>query len=451
MPVTSPDPQSTDDKLPLLGVPDTARCVAWRDGVGVSAGEFLAHVDQVARQLPDGAHVVNLCRDRYAFLVAFCAVLVRGQSNLLPPSHAPQDVADIAARYADCYSLGEQAPSSAAVQHVDMPPLARNARATEIPRIATDHVAAIGHTSGSTGTPQASVKTWGSYAASTAGNLTALHSYLAEPFNLLATVPPQHMYGMEMSVLLPLLANAGIHVAQPLLPADIAHALRELPHPRVLVTTPVHLRALLASAQPMPSVAAMVSATAPMSGELAREAESRLGGPLVEVFGSTETCVFASRRSALDADWQPYPGVSLTPQAEGTRIEAPQLPAPVTLADIIEFSEAGCFRLVGRAGDLLEMAGKRASLGDLTQRLLAVEGVEDAVLFQQDNPDSLGVRRLAALVVAPGCSEADVTAALRSRLDPVFLPRPLRKVERLPRNGTGKLPRAALLAALADS
>jgi len=60
------------------------------------------------------------------------------------------------------------------------------------------------------------------------------------------------------------------------------------------------------------------------------------------------------------------------------------------------------------------------------------------------------VNRLAALVVAPGLREADVLAALRASIDPVFLPRPLRCVDKLPRNATGKLPRAALLAALGN-
>ena len=38
---------------------------------------------------------------------------------------------------------------------------------------------------------------------------------------------------------------------------------------------------------------------------------------------------------------------------------------------------------------------------------------------------------------------------LRQRIDPVFLPRPLLLVDRLPRNATGKLPQQALQA-LAD-
>jgi acyl-coenzyme A synthetase/AMP-(fatty) acid ligase len=55
---------------------------------------------------------------------------------------------------------------------------------------------------------------------------------------------------------------------------------------------------------------------------------------------------------------------------------------------------------------------------------------------------------VAALVVAPGLDEIAVMAALREVLDPVYLPRPLRLLPTLPRNATGKLPRAALLEAL---
>lgn len=437
--------------LPLLGTTDSMRCVAWRRGRSIRAGEFLAHVGQVARQLPSARHVVNLCEDRYVFLVAFCAALTRGQTNLLPPSRAPQAVADIMTAHPGCYTVGDRPLPDTPPGHVHLPDPGAVDTAmapAAMPMIDVDHVAAIGYTSGSTGRPQASVKTWGSYAASTAGNLGMLRRYLDEPFQVLATVPPQHMYGMEMSVLLPLFGHIGVHAARPLLPADVARALQELPAPRVLVTTPVHLRALLASGQAMSPLAAMMSATAPLSDDLARAAEARFGAPLLEVFGSTETCVFASRRSAHDDAWTPYVGVTLHPQSAGTRVEAPQLAKPATLADIVELDAHGRFRLMGRHGDLLDMAGKRASLADLNQRLLAIDGIEDGVIFQLDNADALGVRRLAALIVAPDRTEADILAILRRAIDPVFLPRPLRKVAHLPRNLTGKLPRTALLAML---
>ena len=66
-------------------------------------------------------------------------------------------------------------------------------------------------------------------------------------------------------------------------------------------------------------------------------------------------------------------------------------------------------------------------------------------MFQLDHADTTGVRRIAALAVAPTLDAAAILSALRAQLDPVFLPRRLRCVESLPRNDTGKLPRQGLL------
>ena len=439
-------------RLPLLGADDPARVVAWRHGEPVSAARFLAQVQAVAAELPTAAAAVNLCEDRYAFLVAFCAIALRGQANLLPSSRAPQAVDEVMAAHPGCYALGEQALDPAPRSYRQLPSLDAAPPldpAAAWPSIPAGQVVAIGYTSGSTGTPGANLKTWGSFHASNAGNLARLHAIVGERFELVATVPPQHMYGMEMSVLLPLLGNVGVHTGRPFFPADVAAALAAVPAPRVLVTTPVHLRALIDSGIELPAVAAMVSATAPLPVGLARAAEQRFAAPLLEVFGSTETCVFASRRPTVDEDWLLYDDVTLHPQPDGTAVEAPQLGAPVSLADLVSLSRDGRrFRLCGRHADMLEIAGKRASLADLTRRLLAIPGVRDGVVFQHGDGDALGVHRIAALVVAPELDEHAILDALRRAIDPLFLPRPLKRVAALPRNETGKLPRAALLALL---
>lgn len=439
-------------RLPLLDAVDPARVLAWRDGEAVTAERFLAHVHAVAAGLPAAAAAVNLCEDRYAFLVAFCAIVLRGQANLLPSSRAPEAVDEVMAAHPGCYALGEQALDPAPHGYRRLPPLdtvPMHGLAGGWPLVPADQVAAIGYTSGSTGTPSANIKTWRSFHASNAGNLAMLRAAVGPRFEVVATVPPQHMYGMEMSVLLPLLGDVAVHGGRPFFPADVAAALAEVPAPRVLVTTPVHLRAVVESGITLPPLAAMLSATAPMPVELAQAAEQRFGAPVLEVFGSTETCVFASRRPTVDEDWVLYDGVALHPQPDGTAVEAPQLEAPVNLADIVSLSDGGRrFRLRGRHADMLEIAGKRASLGDLTRRLLAIPGVRDGVVFQLGDGDVLGVHRIAALAVAPGLDEHAILDALRRAIDPLFLPRPLKLVGALPRNETGKLPRNALLELL---
>lgn len=438
-------------RLPLLIADDPGRVLVWGEHGPITAGAFMADVQHVAAQLPARAAAVNLCEDRYAFLVTFCALLVRGQTNLLPASRAPEAIDAARADQPGSYAVGEQARASAPPGYLRVQ-LRDGTAAPEpvaVPLLDPGQCAVIGYTSGSTGRPTPSAKTWGSFSTSNAANLAMLRAALPWPFHLVATVPPQHMYGMETSVLLPLLGGVSVHGSRPLFPADIAAALAAVPAPRVLATTPVHLRALVASGVPLPPLAGMLSATAPMPAALAARAEERYGAPLLEMFGSTETCVFATRRSALETRWRVYPGVKLRPQPDGTVVDAPQLAAPVTLADLVTLHEDGAsFELRGRHADQLEIAGKRASLGALTQRLLAIPGVEDGVVLQLDEADAMGVRRVAALAVAPALDEQQILDALRRAIDPVFLPRPLRRVAALPRNDTGKLPRAAVLALL---
>ena len=429
-----------------IGSPD--RTIAFDGDRQVTLATFLAQVRGVAAGLPAGRHAINLCEDRYRFLVAFCAVAVRGQTTLLPPSRAPAVIADELRRHADSYCVGD-AELADPPPHYWRLPARLPEEAGDALRIEDDALVAIGFTSGSTGQPSPNPKTWRGFRTSTAQNLAALGDLWPAGMHphLVATVPPQHMYGMEMSVLMPLLGEVAIHAARPFFPEDIASALRAARAPRVLVTTPVHLRALVESSVELPPMAGIVSATAPLSATLAAAAESRFGCEVREVFGSTETCVIARRRTAREDAWTPLPGVHVQPQPDGSLVHAPHLVAPVALADLVEAAPGGRFVLRGRQADLLEIAGKRASLGDLTRQLQTVPGVRDGVVFQLDPCRSTGVGRIAALVVAD-IDEAAILDVLRRGIDPVFLPRPLKRVSSLPRNETGKLPRAALLRLL---
>jgi len=437
--------------LPLLSVADAERPFAWREGRAVSVAAFLADVEAVAATLPSARHAINLCEDRYAFLVAFCAVIVRGQTNLLPPSRAPHAIDEVLAAHPGSYALGEI--ERAGLPYVRIRCGAGTMRADiEVPDVDGEQTIAIGFTSGSTGQPKANPKTWASVRASTAHNTRTLAEAMGlvdgTLAHVVATVPPQHMYGLELSVLLPLFGPFAVHGGKPFFPADVATALAEVPAPRMLVTTPIHLQALLRDPVQLPALAAITSATAPLSQELAAEAEARYGAPVVELFGSTETCVIAHRRTTSETAWRVYPDIVLKPQPDGTLVDAPYFGQPVVLQDIVELLPDHAFHLCGRNADLVEIAGKRASLADLTRRLLALPGVTDAVALQLDAEDGSGVRRIAALVVAPERSEAALLEELRLAVDPVFLPRPFRRVAALPRNETGKLARASVLEAL---
>ena len=121
---------------------------------------------------------------------------------------------------------------------------------------------------------------------------------------------------------------------------------------------------------------------------------------------------------------------------------------PTPLADEIELLTTERFLLHGRTADLINIAGKRSSLGYLNHQLNALPGVADGAFFMPDDQpiDDENVTRLMAFVVAPGMTAATLLAALRERIDAIFIPRPIVLLDSLPRNSTGKLPRDTLAA-----
>ncbi len=423
-----------------------SRALIRRDGGVETAARIVARASVLAASLAPGA-VVNLCEDRAHFLITFLAALMAGRTTLLPPARTEQAIAETIAAHGAAVLVDDRQAGSLCAGG-DMVDAGATGDALAFLRaIDPDSIVVIGYTSGSTGRPSANAKTWRAFDACTRQNLALLQT-LAPAFTVMATVPSQHMYGMELAVLLPLLGPVAVSDARPLFPQDLAEAVARVPGPCVLVTTPVHLRAFVAAGIAWPPLAGIVSATAPLPAELARAAEDAFRAPLLETFGSTETCIIGHRRPVLDPRWRLMPGLALLSDPAGTRVSAPYFDTPVLLQDRLRALPGNRFQVEGRCQDMIEIAGKRASLGDITARLLTVPGVLDAAAVQSPFPDAAGVQRVHAIVVAADVGDEAILAALRRGLDPVFLPRRIVRVERLPRNDTGKLRRADLLALL---
>src|SRR3546814_16529214 len=86
-------------------------------------------------------------------------------------------------------------------------------------------------------------------------------------------------------------------------------------------------------------MAGIVTATAPLPQPLAAAAEARFGCAVREVFGSTETCILARRRTALEDAWTPLPGARVTPQPDGTLLHAGPLPQRGAREEVVEHVE----------------------------------------------------------------------------------------------------------------
>ena len=438
------------DRLPLLRHSGQHSVVAYCGDGPITLGRFLHDVREVARALPDVPHVLNVCADRYRFAVGLAAALTRGQATLLPPNQTPEMLERLQSGYAGLYRLADGPARDFNLPTVAFPAIpAHDGHAGEVPSIPASQPATLMFTSGSTGDPVPHMKTWGTLVASGAAEGARLG--LADSGAVvLGTVPPQHMYGLESTVIMPLQCGLALHHARPFYPADVCDALAALPRPRALVTTPVHLRALICGVDPLPVVDLVICATAPLATDLAHEAEARFGAPLHEIYGCTEAGQIASRRTTESAQWQLLPGMRLFHDEQGPWVHGGHVDEATLLSDMIELCGPERFVLHGRNADLVNIAGKRTSLAHLNHQLNSIDGVEDGV-FVLPGEDSREVARLMAFVVAPGKTRSAILDALRSRIDPAFMPRPLVLVDALPRNATGKLPHAALQALAAES
>ena len=384
------------------------------------------------------------------------AVISAGQCNLLPPNRQLSTIRTLAEQYPDCYVIHDsnEAEQPHSLLSFDVSQISAGvspdpAQSIESPLIPDAQLAAISFTSGSTGESKPNGKTWSNLRQGIAINRENMLKQAPPQLHMLATVPPQHMYGLELTVMLPMLADICIHSGQPLFPLDVQQALMRMPMPRCLVSTPRHLQAMLGSGLEFPAVERVFSATAPMDQNLAKEVEQCFAASVIEIYGCSEVGSIARRYTARDENWTPFSAMKITSINELATVRAPHLESAIELQDVIAMQADGSFSLSGRLADLVNIAGKRGSLSQINQHLLAIPEVSDGVVFDPAiTPGKESVRRLAAVVVASGISKQELRARLSENLDPVFIPRPIVFADSLPRNETGKLTRQAVLELL---
>jgi acyl-coenzyme A synthetase/AMP-(fatty) acid ligase len=423
--------------------------IAYRNGAIITVAQYLADVKYCADKLPEAQHVLLACQDRYAFAVGFGAAMMRGQISLLPSTHTEELIAKLATTYPNTYCLTDEADCSIKLPQTNISKWLLQVQlltSLTVPHFPVEQVAALVFTSGSTGLPVAHKKTWGKLVINVQSEGKRLGVVPGSGYTIIGTVPPQHMYGFESTVLIAMQNECAFESSKPFYPADIERAVNDTPRPRALITTPFHLRALLTELESPTRVDLLVSATAPLAVSLAVLAEQKMAEQLLEIYGSTETGQLATRRTSETYDWTPFEGIQISQKDESFFASGDQVEGTVAINDRLELKQNN-FILHGRTVDMVNIAGKSTTLGYLNYQLLSIPDVEDGAFFaQSETTEGLGnTARLAAVVVAPLHTLESLQQALRKRIEPAFLPRPLKLVESLPRNATGKLPHAELL------
>ncbi len=480
----------------------------------ISLGELLQTVDYLAAKVPAHQYLLNLYEERYYFLLGFLLGLKQQTISLFPSTVTTHVLTQLNDNYDDLLLLSDLKPeheqSYEEFQVFDLKGLLEetdfhHALASQslsdkklwaiIPEIQLSRNIAIIFTSGSTGQPKPYIKQWNDLLISTRHLTQCLfsdkstHDGVDTHTNkstgkksisaLLATVPAQHMYGLEASIIVALQNGFLIHSRKPFFPQDITQSLEELIQfahscgqtiETTVITTPLHLKACLKTEVPLPGIKQFFSATAPLPTELAQLCETQYSVPVLEIFGCTEVGSIACRRTTETEQWTVLNDITLEALSSShgnineqfnssnlnkndetaqndIRINTSRSIKHFLFNDIIELLDERHFILKGRKEDLINLAGKRTSLNYLNHHLQSCEELTDACFYQEP----LTENRLVAFVVLKqptDMSNKQMSLKIRSYLKPliesIFLPKKIYFVDTLPRNATGKLPQSEL-------
>jgi hypothetical protein len=115
----------------------------------------------------------------------------------------------------------------------------------------------------------------------------------------------------------------------------------------------------------------------------------------------------------------------------------------------------GGFEHLGRPDGVVKLGGKRVAVQEVEKRAIALEGISDAAVLVRPASELRGSQLWLAVESSDAhWSETTLKRSLAEHFDAVVLPRRYRIVQKLPRDGLGKLKHSALLRlfeALPDS
>jgi malonyl-CoA/methylmalonyl-CoA synthetase len=369
-------------------------------------------------------------------------------------------------------SLGADGRSGGLIEAADS-----RASAFADAQVETDDLAAILYTSGTTGRSKGAMLSHGNL-ASNALTLKDAWRFTGDDV-LLHALPVYHTHGLFVATNTVLAAGASMIF----LPTfDLSQTISLLPQATVFMGVPTYYTRLLGTPELDRDLTAgmrlFVSGSAPLLADTHAEWRARTGHAILERYGMTETNMITS--NPYDGDRVPgsvgpaLPGVQariadpetgrLLPQGEIGVIEVkgpnvfkgywrmPEKTAAEFRADGFFITgdlglkdERDYVFIVGRGKDLIITGGFNVYPKEVESELDALEGVLESAVIGLAHAD-FGEAVTAVVVARPGVllDEAELIAALRTRLAGFKAPKRVLIAEALPRNAMGKVQKALL-------
>ena len=340
------------------------------------------------------------------------------------------------------------------------------------------------YTSGSTGAPKGVVLTqralfWN------AVNSTHMHD-LTSADRVLTTLPMFHVGGMNIQTTPALHAGASVSLHAKFDPAATLDAI-ERERITLTVLVPAQLSALMElprwKSADLSSLRVISTGSTIIPEAFVRKVSER-GIPVIQVYGSTETCPIAAYVRAGDALRKAGSagvaalhcevkvvderGAELPAGQDGEiLVRGPNVAtgywnAPGETAqtfvdgwyrsgDLGHFDEEGHLYVVSRKKDMIISGGENVYPAEVETVLLESPAIEEACVVGLPEP-RWGEAVVAAVVLKAGCrmSEQEALALFKGRIARYKHPREVRFLERLPRSALGKVQKEAVRAALTE-
>ena len=385
--------------------------------------------------------------DSLLFTQALLACALGGYQAILPGHQRLAGLQALQAQFDGLLTDGELPGAALAVPQLRLPLLvADDEREADGAALPPERLDLTLFSSGSTGEPKAIPKAWPQLEAELRVQMALWGERLVDT-RVLASVSHQHIYGLLFRILLPLALGRPFDRRS----IDYPEQLALQTAPWALIASPAFL-SRLDPAIPAAGCRLIVSSGGPLQPGDAQQAKLLLGQLPVEIFGSSETGGIGWRqRHQVQTPWTTLPGVEVRVGPDQCLLlRSPFLPTAEWLdcADRILMTGAG-FELLGRQDRVVKLEEKRISLDEVEARLQALAEVESAAVL----PLLQGQRQIlgAVLVLSeagasrwaelgPGRFLLALRQQLRPWLEPVALPRSVRRVEQMPVNAQGKRP-----------
>ncbi|WP_172385829.1 acyl-CoA synthetase [Streptomyces sp. MNP-20] len=479
--------------IPALTAPGDAPALRFGDralsyaGLGAAAGTLAGRIADAG-----AARVAVWATPTLETAVGVVAALLAGVPAVpLNPKSGEKELGHIVGDSAPSLVLagpGDELPAAlAGLDRVDVDPAADGPAPAAPREVSPDAPALVVYTSGTTGPPKGVVLPRSALAA-TLDALADAWQWTGDDV-LVHGLPLFHVHGLILGVLGPLRRGGSLRHLGRFSTDGVARELAAGATMLFGVPTMYHRVAEALPDEPG-LVKALAGARLLVSGSAAlpvhdhERIASATGRRVIERYGMTETLMNTSVRADGEARagtvGVPLPGVDLRLVDEADR-EVPaepdavgeiQVRGPNLFTEYLNrpdataaaFADGGWFRtgdmavrepdgyvrIVGRkATDLIKSGGYKIGAGEIENALLEHDGVREAAVTGEPDPD-LGERVVAWIVPAdPGRvpSLDELASHVADRLAPHKRPRALHVLDALPRNDMGKILKRALTPA----